>query len=84
MSRTSHIGRSPPSPEWRIHHRAVRTDWSDSIERCAACDAPVDMCEAHYQVVLDRDIDGPGKLSFERKRLVFCDESCADMWIGHV
>jgi hypothetical protein len=38
------------------------------------------MREDHYQVVLDREVDCPGKLTFERRRVVFCDESCADEW----
>lgn len=80
MSRTSHLGHSHPGPEWRVAHRAARTDWADDVERCAACRTPVDMREDHYQVVLDRDIDTPGKLSFERQRHVFCDETCADEW----
>ncbi|AFK19448.1 hypothetical protein E6P09_11745 [Haloferax mediterranei ATCC 33500] len=83
MSRTSRFGRSHPGPEWRISHRATRTDWSDAVERCATCHTDIDMREAHYQVVLDRDIDHSGKLSFERQRVVFCDEACADQWESH-
>ncbi|KTG30773.1 hypothetical protein [Haloferax profundi] len=84
MSRTSRLGRSHPGPEWRVSHRAARTDWTDTVERCAACHARVDMRDDHYQMVLDRDVDGPGKLTFERQRVVFCDESCADEWSQHV
>lgn len=80
MSGTSRLGRTNAGPEWYVSHRAARTDWADSVERCAACGARVDMREAHYQVTLDREVDTPGKLSFERRRLVFCDEGCADEW----
>ena len=80
MSQTSHLGHSHPGSEWRVAHRAARTDWADTVERCATCGASVDMRADHFQVVLDRDIDTPGKLSFERQRLVFCDEACADEW----
>ncbi|WP_049915075.1 hypothetical protein [Haloferax mucosum] len=84
MPRTSHPGRSHPGPEWRISHRAPRTDWSDTIERCAACRSHIDMREEHYQLVLDRKIDHPGKLSFERQCVVFCDETCAETWESRV
>lgn len=81
MSRTSRHTPGGVGPEWRLSHRAPRTDWSDTVESCAACGAPVDMRGEHYQVFLDRDVDRPGKLSIERRRLVFCDESCADEWL---
>ncbi|ELZ60729.1 MULTISPECIES: hypothetical protein [unclassified Haloferax] len=80
MSKTSHPGRGHPGPEWRVSHRASRTDWSDTVERCGACRARVDMSEAHYQLLLERDIDKPGKITLERERVVFCDESCAAEW----
>ncbi|KAB1196151.1 MULTISPECIES: hypothetical protein [Haloferax] len=83
MSRTSRPSRSYPDPEWSVVHRAARRNWADSVERCAACRGRVDMQDDHYQVVLDREIDTPGKLSFERQRFVFCDEACADEWTAH-
>ncbi|ELZ98766.1 hypothetical protein C440_00380 [Haloferax mucosum ATCC BAA-1512] len=42
------------------------------------------MREEHYQLVLDRKIDHPGKLSFERQCVVFCDETCAETWESRV
>ncbi|MFC7203431.1 hypothetical protein ACFQJC_07900 [Haloferax namakaokahaiae] len=40
------------------------------------------MRDDHYQVVLDREIDGPGKIGIERELVVFCDELCADAWLS--
>ncbi len=83
MSHTVRRRRSSLGPEWRLRHRAARTDWSDTTEGCACCNRTVDMRNDHYQMVLDREIDGPGKIGIERERVVFCDETCADAWLSN-
>ncbi|SFR71488.1 hypothetical protein SAMN04487947_3843 [Halogeometricum rufum] len=84
MTETRRPSSSNAGAGWTVRQVTPRARWRRGSDTCPACDATVELDDAHYQVELDRERPRTRreKLTRERRLLSFCDETCADEWVS--
>lgn len=83
MSRTRRPPLGDADSSWTVRQVVPRASWRIGSETCPACGSTVNLDCDHYQAELGRDRhpDRGEKLTYERRLLSFCDESCATTWL---